>query len=111
MSSKNTKDWEKQFNNLLAYKSIHGHCDVPVKSDTHKSLGRWVSAQRKKYQQHFTENATGCKPGNELVQRFKRLEDVGFNFSIGSGNSKKRDSITETAVAMDLFPDSTDNLD
>lgn len=45
MSSRNARDWEKQFNALKEYKDLHGDCDVPVKSAEFKSLGRWVSAQ------------------------------------------------------------------
>lgn len=92
MSTKNSNDWERQFNSLLEYRSIHGSCDVPVKTEKYKSLGRWVSAQRKKYRQYISKNTTGSKPGYELVQRFQRLKDIGFNFAIGSGNSRKHKS-------------------
>jgi hypothetical protein len=88
MSSRNEREWEKQFNVLLEYRALNGNCDVPVKSETYKSLGRWVSAQRKKYQQHFGEGATG-NPSNDLVLRFERLKEIGFNFCIGSGKARK----------------------
>ena len=46
--SSRSKEWEKHFAKLLEYKEIHGHCDVPVKSNgDFKSLGRWVTTQRK----------------------------------------------------------------
>jgi hypothetical protein len=91
LSSRNEHDWEKQFKNLLQYKAAHGDCDVPVKSENHRSLGRWISAQRKKYQMYFSKSATTeSKPSNDLIQRFNRLHSIGFNFCIGSGNSKRR---------------------
>ena len=96
LSSRSAKEWETQFNNLKAYRTTYGHCDVPVKSDEHKSLGRWISAQRRKYQKYFSKNATEVKPSNDLIERFKRLDDIGFNFSIGSGNAKRQSFITQS---------------
>ena len=63
---------------------------MPVKSETHRSLGRWISAQRRKYQQHLCNLTPGAKPDNDLVLRFQRLEDIGFKFSIGSGNAQRK---------------------
>ena len=101
MTTKNSMNWEQQFNSLKEYKSIHGNCDVPVKNETYKSLGRWVSAQRKKYQQQVSCNTVGA--GNELEQRFQRLKDIGFNFVIGSGNAgKKQISITQSIESVPI---------
>lgn len=108
MSRKSSRDWEKQFNSLKEYKSIYGNCDVPVKTKQYKSLGRWVSAQRKKYRQHVSGNAAECNPGNELVQRFQRLREINFNFVIGSGNAKKRNS---NAQSTDSVPDQSNSKD
>ncbi|KAL7518023.1 hypothetical protein ACHAWX_002889 [Stephanocyclus meneghinianus] len=92
MSSRNTREWESQFVILQKYRESHGDCDVPVKSDKYKSLGRWVSAQRKKYHQYFGLNAAG-KPSNDLLVRFERLKEIGFNFCIGSGKAKRGKSM------------------
>lgn len=56
---------------------------MPVKSDKYRSLGRWVSAQRKKYKE------SEGKPSHDLLARFERLKEIGFNFSIGSGKAKR----------------------
>lgn len=104
LSSRNAKEWETQFNNLQIYKTTHGNCDVPVKSDQHKSLGRWVSAQRRKYQQYFSRNSSEVKPSNDLIQRFKRLDDIGFNFSIGSGNAKRQKSASQLSARPEYDP-------
>jgi len=78
------KVWENQFAELLLlrYKSIHGDCDVPVKSNGEfRSLGRWVTSQRKKYQE-FQQSGKGDR------SKFRRLAELGFRFKIGSGNAQ-----------------------
>ena len=92
MSSRNIREWENQFVILQKYRATHGDCDVPVKSDKYRSLGRWVSAQRKKYHQYFGLEAAG-KPSNDLLVRFERLKEIGFNFCIGSGKAKRGKSM------------------
>ena len=62
-----------------------------------RSLGRWISAQRRKYQQYISKDAT-IKPSKDLLHRFQRLKDIGFNFLIGSGNAKR----DKGANAIDL---------
>lgn len=103
LSSKNTRDWENQFESLKEYRATHGNCDVPVKSDTHRSLGRWISAQRRKYQQYFSKSQE-AKPSKDLLDRFQRLKDIGFNFSIGSGNANRNRT---TSAAEDDDEDDT----
>jgi hypothetical protein len=39
-----TKKWEERFDDLLAYKDEHGHCQVP---QSYPGLGPWVKRQRK----------------------------------------------------------------
>jgi len=88
LTSQNSKDWKNQFANLLRYRDIHGNCDVPTQSDAEfKSLGRWVSSQRKKYREFIQHQQGGSK---DLYERFKRLDEVGFKFSIGSGRSQRK---------------------
>ena len=96
MSSRNHRDWEKQFKVLLDYKASHGNCDIPVKAEAYKSLGRWVTAQRKKYNEFFGKGVTAAKRNelsNEMVIRFERLKEIGFNLSgpgRGGGNRKQK---------------------
>ena len=86
MSSKNLQNWENQFKALQEYKAAHGDCDVPLKYEANKPLGRWVSGQRKKYREHSLETTTN-KSSNDLIERFQRLKEIGFNFVVGSGNA------------------------
>ena len=88
LTSQNAKDWDNQFGNLLRYRDIHGNCDVPTQGDAEfKSLGRWVSSQRKKYREFSQHQKGGSK---DLHERFKRLDDIGFKFFIGSGRSQRK---------------------
>ena len=88
LSWRNAKEWEKRFAELERYRAITGNCDVPVKSEQHRSLGRWVTAQRKKYRQFFGGDQL-VAGSSELNIRFQRLKEIGFSFAIGSGNAKK----------------------
>lgn len=38
LSSRNARDWENQFQCLREYRAMFGNCDVPVKSETHRSV-------------------------------------------------------------------------
>lgn len=90
ISCRNTKEWDNRFAELLRYKSIHGDCDVPVKSDGEfKSLGRWVTSQRKKHKDFHSGTLNGDN-AEEFLTRFHRLEEIGFKFKIGSGRGNSR---------------------
>jgi len=71
-SFRNSQDWDNRFAELLRYKSIYGDCDVPVKADgDFKSLGRWVTSQRKKYKEfHLCEY--GAENTDQFFSRFRR---------------------------------------
>jgi len=84
-SFRNSQDWDNRFAELLRYKSIYGDCDVPVKADgDFKSLGRWVTSQRKKYKE-FHLGEYGDENTDHFLSRFRRLNEIGFKFKIGSG--------------------------
>ena len=90
ISCRNTQEWDNRFAELLRYKSIHGNCDVPVKSDgVYKSLGRWVTSQRKKHKE-FHSGKLSEDNAEQFLTRFRRLEEIGFKFKIGSGRGSGR---------------------
>jgi hypothetical protein len=43
------KLWHQQYEKLLEYKRINGHCKVPKGYKDDKSLGLWVSTQRNRH--------------------------------------------------------------
>ena len=59
--------WEEHYEELKAFKKKYGHCKVPSPSKEHKTLGDWVSKQRRDH-----------KAGRMLKDRFIRLNDLGF---------------------------------
>ena len=64
-----SREWDVQFQRLLAYKDVHGDVRVPqnYKSEDCSSLGRWVNNQRV------------AKSKGELCEdRIRRLESLGF---------------------------------
>mmetsp|Transcript_14171 Transcript_14171/g.28916 ORF Transcript_14171/g.28916 Transcript_14171/m.28916 type:complete len:379 (+) Transcript_14171:531-1667(+) len=86
-SQTQVETWEMQFMNLCKYKDESGNCDVPsTETGKWKSLGEWVKRQRKVYRKfHSTREVQGNK---DLIERFDRLNRIGFKFRIGSGKGK-----------------------
>jgi hypothetical protein len=61
--------WEERYNELVAYRQMHDHCDVPQSEET--GLGQWLSNQRVAYK----------KGSSELTEkRQKRLEALGVRW-------------------------------
>ena len=58
---------------------------MPTKETT---LGRWVSNQRKHYQQFLADPDRGAGGRAELRRRFERLAGAGFHFYVGKGNAQ-----------------------
>ena len=63
--------WEKGFSELVEFKEMNGHCDVPAKRKDGKARGlnNWVSTQRKN--QHELKK-----------ERWKRLDELGFEWEL-----------------------------
>ncbi len=59
--------WEELYEELKAFKKKYGHCKVPSPSKEHKTLGDWVSKQRRDH-----------KADRMLKDRFIRLNALGF---------------------------------
>ena len=60
-------EWERKFEELLAFKEAQGHCDVPQTYKPHLGLARWVKSMRR-----------SRKTGKLATERKQRLEQVGF---------------------------------
>jgi superfamily II DNA or RNA helicase len=59
--------WDERFGELLSYKGLYGHCNVPTKWSENAQLATWVSEQRK-----------GKKQGKLSKERIQRLNDIEF---------------------------------
>jgi superfamily II DNA or RNA helicase len=64
-------EWKSRFEELLAYKRKHGHCNVPQKWKENPKLASWVGTQR-----------LAWKKGKLSQERIKRLEEIGFQWEI-----------------------------
>ncbi len=80
----NHKTFEERFNDLMAYKKIHGHTNVPKiaakKDDEHFSLGLWVYKVKLAYKNLQTgRRPLPCKLTPPQIDRLKK---IGFDFTL-----------------------------
>jgi hypothetical protein len=68
--------WEERFEELKAYKDVHGTCSVPTMSQTNPSLGYWVHDQRKQYRLY----KNGINTSSINQDRIQKLESIGFEW-------------------------------
>jgi len=61
--------WEERFEQLVAYREQHGHCNVPQHWPENKQLGKWVNTQR-----------TQLKRRKMLAERKHKLDEIGFSW-------------------------------
>jgi hypothetical protein len=74
----NTKSiWDDQYKALCAYRQQFGNCKVPARFKANPKLGRWVMTQRRQ----FTLLMQGF-PSALTTERIRRLEDIGFTWSV-----------------------------
>ena len=69
------KNWEDNYQLLVNYKKENGNCEVPTQKS---NLGSWVTTQRHNY-----------KLGELSQDRIKRLEAIGFKWSLIKGSKHK----------------------
>lgn len=65
--------WESRFQELIAFKAKHSHCNIPVKWKENIKLGMWSAAQR-----------ALRKSGKLKRERERRLNEIGFDWREGS---------------------------
>jgi hypothetical protein len=73
--------FDKRFNDLMAFKTKYGHCDVSQLSEN-ASLGHWCSELRGSYKKIQNNQKPRTKLSDAQIQR---LNDAGFNWSLNSG--------------------------
>mmetsp|Transcript_24901 Transcript_24901/g.57461 ORF Transcript_24901/g.57461 Transcript_24901/m.57461 type:complete len:1213 (-) Transcript_24901:347-3985(-) len=83
-ASKNRHDnaWASRLSDLLAYRTIHGDCNVKQRDPAHPSLGKWVRNQRSQYRLLADGRHSTLTPG-----RRKILEAVGFRWDDAGSSS------------------------
>ena len=66
-----TYQWNKNYDALVCFKSIHGHCNVPYNYSENRVLAKWCDTQRQAFK------------NNKLAQdKIKQLDDLGFSWSL-----------------------------
>jgi superfamily II DNA or RNA helicase/ferredoxin-thioredoxin reductase catalytic subunit len=63
--------WEEMFAQLVEYKTVCGHCNIPNKYPQNPDLGVWVAIQR-----------TSKKNGTLSKEYIERLEKIGFVWKV-----------------------------
>jgi len=85
-SGKHQKKWETMFEALIKFKEEHGDCNVPHDWTGAKQLLTWVNTQRTRYKRKILNK-----------ERIKRLEDIGFEWTVTFGRAYKNwESMFET---------------
>ena len=68
--------WEERWNELLQFKRVHGHCNVPSKYEENPSLAIWVKRQRRHFKFYCEKKGgTGMTP-----ERIAKLQKLGFSW-------------------------------
>ncbi|KAL3937414.1 MAG: hypothetical protein SGBAC_007484 [Bacillariaceae sp.] len=67
------RQWLIQFEELLKFKALHGHCRIPNACQNNSSLSRWVKRQRYQYKLKQEKKISTLSD-----ERVKQLEEVGF---------------------------------
>jgi len=74
-SSTLEKIWKEQYRHLVQFKTIHGHCNVPLNYNLHPHLRHWVLIQQEQFQL--------WKKGKRSTMTFPRYEalnEIGFEW-------------------------------
>ena len=82
------KGWLQRYDELIAFKQQHGHCNVPAKYAQNKPLGRWVSTQRTQY-----KLLRQGKQYSLTAERQAALEKIGFEWGLHESSWQTRYSV------------------
>lgn len=74
--------WERRFVELLEFKRLHRHCEVPQSYAENTSLGTWVNKQRMEQ-----KNRTEGKNSSLNDSRMERLQSIGFRWAKRKGQA------------------------
>lgn len=83
--------WEDRFNELQAYRRIHGHTNVPKNCKKHPQLSVWVKYQRRHWRLFLAGERSSM-----TEERFGKLTSLGFQWNPRKNKSKVAYSSFET---------------
>eukprot|EP00546_Thalassionema_frauenfeldii_P014664 CAMPEP_0178929028 /NCGR_PEP_ID=MMETSP0786-20121207/20299_1 /TAXON_ID=186022 /ORGANISM="Thalassionema frauenfeldii, Strain CCMP 1798" /LENGTH=432 /DNA_ID=CAMNT_0020605093 /DNA_START=153 /DNA_END=1451 /DNA_ORIENTATION=+ len=87
--------WNKAFEELCTFRSIHGHCCVPT---SHPTLGNWVRNQKNRYRELLKGKTSGMSP-----ERFEALSAIGFWESFETNADRWNQRFRELTEFYDNF--------
>jgi hypothetical protein len=90
------KDWDQQYDELLAYKARYGHCNVKCDGDKHRELRNWVILQRVTHRRNKLD-ATRCQRLEEACFVFEPRKPRQTANSSSKGNQSDKKSKDEKA--------------
>ena len=79
--NKSDETWNKRLNELIQFKELHGHCNVPQKYERNPTLGAWV-ARNRLFMRAWEEDPKSVSASQ--AQRANVLKEVGLLSGIGT---------------------------
>jgi hypothetical protein len=70
--------WDNTFDRLVVFKEKYGHCLVPNRYDEDRSLGAWVSTQRRNYKILQSGKNSNRASSPLTAARVRKLDEIGF---------------------------------
>ena len=69
--------WDERLDELIHYKDVNGHCNVPSRYADNRQLAIWVKRQRRQYKFHCEG-----KPSSMTQERIETLDALGFQWDM-----------------------------
>jgi hypothetical protein len=77
--------WGERRAELIEYRNIYGHCNVPSNYTANRQLAVWVKRQRRQYKFYWEG-----KPSSMSKERIASLQAVGFEWQLRSRSDSKK---------------------
>jgi hypothetical protein len=65
--------WQERFNEMVVYREIHGHSNVPSRDEENPKLSSWMKCQRRQYKLYTQGGKSHMTP-----ERIAKLSSIGF---------------------------------
>lgn len=88
--------WEERYNELVIFREVHGHCNVPCRFETNPKLSTWMKCQRRQYKLRVQGGKSHMTP-----ERMGKLSRIGFVWSPRLQTSKS--AILAIKTSDDMF--------
>lgn len=77
--------WDERFQELVDYKTVNGHCNVPSRYTANRQLAIWVKRQRRQYKFYVEK-----RPSSMTLERIHRLEMIDFEWDLRRRNEDEQ---------------------